>query len=178
MNESPVSGISGAGLIENFLTPKLESLMMERIEEGEWNFVRERWIQQYGWRYDFRHRSISAGDSLESPKFVSWLWEQLSSMELVNANYALVESYAPNDEGSLDIRGNCFAPTACVLALGGARDYELYLGESSRIVTVSRCSLLVLRGRVEFCRHPMDSISNESKRHLSVTCRPVREILL
>lgn len=140
--------ISGLSYVPEFISKDTSSHLLERIDTETWSNELKRRVQHYGYRYDYKARSISTEDRLGP--LPSWL-DQFISRHLHSSNFTerpdqiIVNEYLPGQGISAHIDCvPCFGDTIASLSLASAtimvftdlfgHKEELYLQPGSLLV--------------------------------------------
>ena len=190
-----VSGISGLYYFPEFLDSAAQRDAVKCIDASSehWREDLERRVQHYGWRYDYRTRTITSDMDLGAlPDWVTKIAEQLAELKPSDGaklfdrvpDQAIVNEYEPGQGIALHVDRDCFGPTVATVSLGD--DWEMKFRpvkgtshEDKRIMLV-RGSALILTGEARDCwMHGIDKRMTEENRQrkrkprLSLTFRTV-----
>ena len=182
--------IEGLYYFPGFLDRDWQGRVVERIDASEREWLRdlERRVQHYGWRYDYRARTITSDMGLGPlpdwlGEIADYLYAETELFDRV-ADQAIVNEYQPRQGIALHADRDCFGPTVATISLGD--DWEMKLrpvaGTSAddRRVMLERGSALILTGEARFrWMHGIDKRKTEKdesgkrdrQRRLSVTFR-------
>jgi alkylated DNA repair dioxygenase AlkB len=73
-------GVNGLILVKEYLSPVQHDYLVGVIERGEWDNTLSRRTQHYGWRYDYKSKSVSRNDWLgELPASYSKFAKQIAT---------------------------------------------------------------------------------------------------
>ena len=131
-----VPDIPGLRLIEGFLTPEQQAYCVQRVDaaDGEWRNDLSRRVQHYGWRYDYKARSITPDMHLGA--LPDWLAE-IARRLYDGADFfdrvpeqVIVNEYLPGQGISTHIDHPGFGPTVCTISL--LDDWEMDFSERWR----------------------------------------------
>lgn len=178
--------------IENFI-PKVLSVdfrntLISSIENGLWDLTLSRRTQHYGWRYDYKARSVSPNDYLGPlPLAFSPLVNWISDTYGITMDQAIVNEYTPGQGiGDHVDCEPCFGDAIVSLSLlSGVPMTFKSLAKTSETYTqyLSKDSLVIISGDV---RHlwthgierrtwdMVDGLRVERQRRISVTLRTIR----
>lgn len=91
--------INGLTYIKEFIGTRQEQSLVKQIDESEWDSKSlKRRIQHYGWRYNYKNRSVTQEDYLGLlPRWASSLTQQLYDQKHVNylCDQCIVNEYIP-----------------------------------------------------------------------------------
>lgn len=114
--------IPGLHYIADFLSQDEQVRLIEHVRGGPWLDDLDRRVQHYGWRYDYRAKSISA-DMRIGPLPV-WLqqvgqrlFERTGLFESV-PNQAIINEYEPGQGIAMHVDRHCFGPTVATVSVG------------------------------------------------------------
>lgn len=178
--------IEGLSVRADWITPDEERALLERIDESAWRADLQRRVQHYGWRYDYKARSVDESMRLGPlPDWAEALAERVAREELsAKPAQVIVNEYVPGQGISkhVDCVG-CFGPVVLSLSLGSACTMELARdGAPPRSLRLLPRSLLVLSGeaRTEWTHaiagrksDVVDGVRVARARRVSVTFRTV-----
>lgn len=178
----------GLRLRQAVVSPERQRALLDAVDASEWRGDLKRRVQHYGWRYNYRARSIAPADRLGP--LPDWLEEEAARLTGTVFDTApdqvIVNEYRPGQGISphIDCRP-CFGDTVASLSLGGAcvmRFCHPPTG-STHDVLLAPGSLLILNGAT---RHEwthgiaprksdvIDGVRCARERRVSLTFRTVR----
>jgi alkylated DNA repair dioxygenase AlkB len=139
-NAQPV--VSGLSYIPDFIDSAAESHLIRTIDAQPWITELKRRVQHYGWRYDYKARSVT--NDLRIGALPDWL--QTYSVRLQQAGFfpetpdqVIVNEYQPGQGISAHIDCvPCFTDTIASLSLGSP-----CMMDFSHSKTGEKCSLLL-----------------------------------
>ncbi len=148
--EMPQPTIFGLTYIADFIDAATEAALIQIIDDQPWITELKRRVQHYGWRYDYKARSVT--NDLRIGALPDWL--QTYAVRLQQAGYfpempdqVIINEYQPGQGISAHIDCvACFADTIASLSLGSpcVMDFtHSKSGEKSSLLLEPR-SLLVL----------------------------------
>lgn len=154
--ETPQPIISGLTYTPDFINAATESALVKTIDAQPWITELKRRVQHYGWRYDYKARSVT--NDLRIGVLPDWL--QTYAVRLQQAglftempDQAIINEYQPGQGISAHIDCvPCFADNIASLSLGSpcAMDFtHSKTGEKSSLLLEPR-SLLVLTGDARY----------------------------
>jgi len=149
--DDPVGApIDGLEYQDAFVTEHEESELLLNVDSAPWRTDLARRVQHYGWRYDYRARSVSPDQFLgELPPWLDTLGRTVAATAgMPTPDQVIVNEYQPGQgiAGHTDCIP-CFGPVVAMVSLGS--DVEMDFESPSGEVTpwlLQRRSLLVLGG--------------------------------
>ena len=128
-----------------FLDDDAQKALIARIDTKPWRTDLERRVQHYGWRYDYRTRTVTSDMDLGPlPDWVadvaSRLYAETKLFERV-PDQAIVNEYRPGQGIALHADRQCFGDTVATLSLGD--DWEMRLRPVKGIAKEGRRIMLV-----------------------------------
>jgi alkylated DNA repair dioxygenase AlkB len=76
--------ISGLAYIPEFITSREEQTLLDNITENTWDASLTRRVQHYGWRYNYKKRTVDKRDYLGPlPKWIEYLQERMRRVGLI-----------------------------------------------------------------------------------------------
>jgi alkylated DNA repair dioxygenase AlkB len=191
--ETPQPIISGLTYSADFIDATTEAALTQTIDTQPWITEMKRRVQHYGWRYDYKARSVTS--DLRIGALPDWL--QSYAVRLQQAGYfpempdqVIINEYLPGQGISAHIDCvPCFAETIASLSLESSCVMDFThskKGEKSSLL-LEPCSLLVLTGDARYVwQHAiagrrMDRYNGqiiERKRRISLTFRKVKNASL
>ena len=135
-----------------FLEEHAQRAFIKCIDTRPWRTDLERRVQHYGWRYDYRTRTVTQDMDLGPlPDWVadvaSRLYSETKLFERV-PDQAIVNEYRPGQGIALHADRQCFGDTVATLSLGD--DWEMRLrpvrgtAKEDRRIMLARGSVLIL----------------------------------
>jgi len=133
--------IPGLNYIRSFLGQKHQQGAIERIDKQPWLSDLHRRVQHYGWRYDYRARTISR--DMEIGPLPDWLREIADLLYQKRSpdgkryfeatpNQVIVNEYEPGQGIAMHVDRHCFGPTIATISLGDDWQMEfLRVGSSA-----------------------------------------------
>ena len=135
-----------------FLDEHAQRALIECIDNNPWRADLERRVQHYGWRYDYRTKSVTPDMDLGPlPYWVDQVAARLyTETRLFDRvpDQAIVNEYQPGQGIALHADRQCFGETVATLSLGD--DWEMRLrpvggtAKEDRRIMLARGSVLVL----------------------------------
>ena len=186
----PPPDIPGLQYIRAFLNDQEQENAIEHIDKSPWLKDLERQVQHYGWRYDYRARTINR--DMRIGPLPDWLAEiavllhrRTGKFDRV-PNQAIVNEYLPGQGIAMHVDRHCFGPAVATVSLGDdwTMDFRGVGGNEKAQLLLERGSALVLTGEARDCWfHGIAKRKSESvgsirrrprKRRLSLTFRTVQ----
>ena len=173
--------IIGGGYIPDFINENDEKELLAGIDNEKWITDLKRRVQHYGYRYDYKARTIDAKDKLgDLPEWAGKVIEKLmAGAEPVfkqKPDQIIVNEYEPEQGIAPHTDRDCFGPVLASLSLGGEGNMKMkHPGDKSRDFTVrlEPRSLIVFRGESrERWKHGLQMNKN-AKRRVSLIFRTV-----
>ena len=180
--------IPGLHYYRDFLEEDVQRVLVDRIDDHSWRSDLERRVQHYGWRYDYRARTVASEMRLGPlPDWIEGVADRLyAETGLFDRapDQVIVNEYEPGQGIALHVDRDCFGPAVATISLGD--DWEMKLrpvgGErkDDRLIMLARGSALVMTGEARFrWMHGIDRRKTEDggkrrrRRRLSLTFRTV-----
>lgn len=114
--------IPGLHYIAGFLSQDEQFRLIEHVRGEPWLDDLDRRVQHYGWRYDYRAKSISA--DMRIGPLPAWLqrvgqrlFERTGLFESV-PNQAIINEYEPGQGIAMHVDRHCFGPTVATVSVG------------------------------------------------------------
>ena len=180
--------VAGLCYFPGFLNEEEQSAMVRSIDEQSWRNDLERRVQHYGWRYDYRARTVAS--EMRLGPLPDWIEEVADRLYAETGLFdrvpdqAIINEYEPGQGIALHVDRDCFGPAVATVSLGD--DWEMKLrpvgGErkDDRRLMLARGSALVMTGEARFrWLHGIDRRKTEDggkrrrQRRLSLTFRTV-----
>ena len=141
--------VHGLYYFPRFLDEHAQRGLIECIDSNPWRADLERRVQHYGWRYDYRTKSVTRDMNLGPLPY----WVDQVAARLYNEtglfdrvpDQAIVNEYQPGQGIALHADRQCFGDTVATLSLGD--DWEMRLRPVSATAKEDRRIMLV-RGSV------------------------------
>lgn len=118
------SQINGLELHYNFITPEEEQFLLKNIDEQHWLEELSRRVQHYGYKYDYKHRSVNKNFYIgKIPEYMQFLLKRLQEKGLTSADFdqAIVNEYTDNQGISAHIDCEpCFGDVIISISLSGS----------------------------------------------------------
>ena len=129
-----VASVPGLTFLEGFLTPEQQDYCVQRVDAavGEWRNDLSRRVQHYGWRYDYKARSITPDMHIGAlPDWLADLAQRLyDETELFGRipEQVIVNEYLTGQGIATHIDHPGFGPTVCTISL--LDDWEMDFSEN------------------------------------------------
>ena len=126
---STVPDIQGLRYVTDFLSVNEQEAAIRHIDGQSWRNDLERRVQHYGWRYDYRARTV--GHDMHIGPLPAWL---LGIAERLHAethlfervpDQAIVNEYQPGEGIAMHADRQCFGATVATVSLGDAWRMDL-----------------------------------------------------
>ena len=185
-NARSTIGVEGLSCVQDFIAKEEEERLLEAIDGETWSTELKRRVQHYGYRYDYKARTVSQESYLGPlPDWVHFLVDKLNENEIFSAppDQAIVNEYQPGQGIAPHIDCvPCFTNTIASLSLGSACQmaFSKKSPKKQMSVLLSRRSLLVLQGEARYkWRHSIaarksdiiDGVRTSRERRVSITFR-------
>ena len=185
-----VPDIPGLRYFPAFLDDQQQRSAIRQIDESAWLTDLERRVQHYGWRYDYRARTIDRG--MRIGPLPDWLAEIAALLHGRTGkfhnlpNQAIVNEYEPGQGIAMHVDRHCFGPTVATVSLGDdwTMDFRIVGGKEKAQLLLARGSALVLTGAARnrwlhgIAKRKSESVDSirrrPRKRRLSLTFRTVQ----
>jgi alkylated DNA repair dioxygenase AlkB len=148
--------IQGLQFIENYISADESQALQVCLDQGVWNTDMKRRVQHFGYRYDYKARSVSQSDRLEDwPVWADDLAGRLYEDHFFQhkPDQVIINDYAPGQGISAHVDCEpCFGPVIASVSLLSACDMLFQHRTSGHIVPVrlAPMSLLVLSGEARY----------------------------
>lgn len=153
IDEIPSVHVPGLELHRDVITPEQEHKLMEWIDAQPWLEDLSRKVQHYGYKYDYRARSIDVSSRLgDLPQMLQRLATHLSDNQRAlpfAPEQAIVNEYQPGQGISAHVDCEpCFGPDIASLSLGSTAVMKFTHLATKEVVdiTLPRRSIVVLSG--------------------------------
>lgn len=178
-----ILGVSGLCYFPEFISNDEEINLLESVDTGEWSNELKRRVQHYGYKYNYKSRTIGEEDKLgELPEWVSTIVEKLqgtshplkqnsSSIWPKNPDQLIVNEYLPGQGISAHVDSKVFEDTIISISLGSNAVMEFSptkaVGEkdTSKVTFVlERCSAVLLFGDARYLwKHAIPARKTDKK---------------
>jgi alkylated DNA repair dioxygenase AlkB len=178
--------IPGLQLIQNVITPAYHDHLVTVVDQQPWLTDLRRRVQHYGYRYDYKSRSVDASQFLGPlPDWSLPFLEQLQHAGLIEQipDQLIVNEYQPGQgiAPHIDCRP-CFGDVIFSLTLCSSCIMEFTHAEEKTTMFLESRSVLIMRGEArQVWKHSIparkrdiyDGQSFERKRRISLTFRNI-----
>ena len=185
-----VPDIPGLQYVPQFLSVNEQEAAICHIDEEPWRSDLERRVQHYGWRYDYRARTIERDMHIGPlPIWLQDIAERLySKTGLFDRvpDQAIVNEYFPGQGIAMHADRQCFGPTVATVSLGDAWRMDLrpaggksdtrvdiLLEQGSALLMTGDARWRWFHGIAKRQRERTDHGSRPRKRRVSLTFRTV-----
>lgn len=121
--------VPGLKYIPQFLSVDEQAASIRHIDDQPWRNDLERRVQHYGWRYDYRARTVER--DMHIGPLPPWLqviaerlFDETRSFDRV-PDQAIVNEYEPGQGIAMHADRQCFGPTVATISLGDAWRMDL-----------------------------------------------------
>ncbi|MCF2221067.1 alpha-ketoglutarate-dependent dioxygenase AlkB [Chryseobacterium sp. PS-8] len=118
------SAIKGLELHYDFITPEEEISLLKHIDEQSWLEELSRNVQHFGYKYDYKHRSINRDFYIgDIPEYMQFLLKRLQEKGFITqaCDQAIVNEYTGNQGISAHIDCEpCFGDVIISISLSGS----------------------------------------------------------
>jgi alkylated DNA repair dioxygenase AlkB len=148
--------IPGLTRLDDWVGKAEELQLLELVDAGIWRNDLKRRVQHFGYRYDYRARSVSSADYLGPlPGWLAVLAGRLVDKGAFSSlpDQVIVNEYLPGQGISAHIDCvPCFGETIAVLSLGGSvvMTFQCASTDARREMVLPACNLLVLSGPARY----------------------------
>ena len=187
--ETPV--IPGLKYVREFLSPSFCELAINRIDKMPWRDDLERRVQHYGWRYDYRARTVDA--DMRIGPLPGWLLEVALRLYRHETrpfdripDQAIMNEYLPGQGIAMHVDRQCFGPAVATISLGDAwrmdlrparsvdaEPAQILLEPGSALIMSGEARSRWLHGIAKRKRERTDNGWRPRKRRISLTFRTV-----
>ncbi len=187
---SAVPDIPGLTYIPRFLSVDEQDAAIRHIDDEPWRSDLERRVQHYGWRYDYRARTV--GRDMHIGPLPAWLQDIARRLHDETRLFdrvpdqAIVNEYVAGQGIAMHADRQCFGPTVATVSLGdawrmdlrparGAADtrVDILLEEGSALLMTDDARWRWFHGIAKRLKERTDGGSRTRKRRLSLTFRTV-----
>jgi alkylated DNA repair dioxygenase AlkB len=152
-------GVPGLRLVFNAVSQSTADDLLEAVNKQPWSTDLRRRVQHYGYKYNYRERSVHQDDYLGP--LPEWSRPALGAVERFfdrTPDQMIVNEYKPGQGIGAHIDCvPCFGPVVASLSLGSGTTIRLRRGVDSIDVYLPKRSLLVLTGDARY--HWLHSIA-------------------
>lgn len=186
IQEEIAPDIPGLTYIPDFITRDEENALITAIDEQRWLNDLKRRVQHYGYKYDYKARSVTKDSCLGPlPNWIQPLAQKLQSEHLFRnrPDQAIVNEYISGQGISSHIDCvPCFDDVIASLSLGSPAVMQFSKGNEKQEIFLKERSLIVLSGPARYeWQHAIparktdvvNGFKIERKRRISLTFRTV-----
>jgi alkylated DNA repair dioxygenase AlkB len=176
-------GISGLIYLPEYISSQHHDWLIEQIDSQPWDASMKRRVQHYGYRYDYKARTVSPELHLgELPRWLNRIAWQLHQDGLIGTvpDEVAINDYQPGQGISAHIDCQpCFGDRVFSLSLGSAAVMAFtQAGEEKVELTLEPRSLLMMYGEARYnWKHAIPArkqdYGRERGRRISITFRKV-----
>ena len=183
--------VPGVACLRNFLPADEQESIVKRTDEAPWRNDLERRVQHYGWRYDYRARTVDA--DMRIGALPDWLLEVALRLYRHETrpfdripDQAIVNEYLPGQGIAMHVDRQCFGPAVATISLGDAWRMDLrpargvdaepahmLLEPGSALIMTGQARARWLHGIAKRKREWTDDGWRPRKRRISLTFRTV-----
>lgn len=148
IEDKPVPDISGLEYISDFITEDEERTLIEVIDGQPWlNDLRRR-VQHYGYKYDYKVRTVTADSYLGL--LPDWIIPATQNLPF-KPDQAIVNEYLPGQGISAHVDCvPCFADTIASLSLGSGAVMQFANGQEKHSLYLEPRCLIILSGPARY----------------------------
>lgn len=152
----PVNLMKGLEYIPNFISPDEQEKLLQQIDEQPWSQELKRRVQHYGYRYDYKSRSVAPSMYLGAlPDWAAKIAQRITLENYMNVlpDQVIVNEYQPGQGISQHIDcESCFTDTIISLSLGSSciMDFSQKSKSEKKSLFLEPGSLLVLKGSARY----------------------------
>ena len=163
--------IPGLGYVPDFVPPGQEAELLARIDATPWRHDLKRRVQHYGYRYDYRARTVTPSDRLgDLPGWLAPLADRLwdAGWFARRPDQVIVNEYQPGQGISAHIDcAPCFGDTIASLSLGSPAVMRFTRpGDAPVDLPLPARSLVVLSGEARYdWRHAIPARKSDPGPH-------------
>jgi ribA/ribD-fused uncharacterized protein len=173
---------AGLAVLEEFVSAEEEAILLAAIDAAPWITDLGRRVQHYGYRYDYRNRSVDVSDSLGPlPEFLRPLVERVTAQFGFVPDQAIVNEYLPGQGIGRHIDcPPCFGPVVVSVGLGSSVEMLFERGVESVPAAFQRRSAVAMSGPARelwshsIAKRKSDPSTGVRGRRVSVTFRTVK----
>ncbi len=154
--DSDAAEISGLKYVPNFIDQDIHDQLMRQVDAGAWLTDLKRRVQHYGYKYDYKARSINRFMRIGPlPEWTELLVNQLRASELMPemADQLIINEYLPGQGIANHIDCvPCFTDSIVSLSLGSSCVMNFTSRASKKIIPLllEPKSVVVLRGESRY----------------------------
>ena len=154
--EKPEPEIKGVTLVENFLTPEHQAELLMLIDSGTWLTELKRRVQHFGYKYDYKARSISREMKADDlPFWIEPVVQKLLDQKLLDyrPDQLIINEYEPGQGIAAHVDCvPCFGDQIVSVSLGSAvvMDFSKLKTNEKFSVILNQGSALVMQGEARY----------------------------
>jgi alkylated DNA repair dioxygenase AlkB len=174
--------IPGLAYISSYISSAYEEKLIKLIDIQQWNLDLKCRTQHYGYKYDYRARSVDASYYLgEMPYWVDELCSKLQgdAIFIDKPNQVIINEYIPGQGIASHIDCvPCFGDAICSLSLASGCMIDITNGHVKKSIYCEPRSLLILKGDARYkWKHGIAARKSDNRvkrqRRISLTFRQV-----
>ena len=147
--------IHGLRYIEDFVTEAEELQLLEAVDREAWLTDIQRRVQHFGYRYDYKARSVDASQRLGPlPEWAQPVVRRLADGGHMQGSpdQLIVNEYRPGQGIGAHVDAPSFGPEVCSVSLGSpcVMNFAEVAGPGRESLELARRSLLVLSGPARY----------------------------
>ncbi|HXH61621.1 MAG TPA: alpha-ketoglutarate-dependent dioxygenase AlkB [Fimbriimonadaceae bacterium] len=188
INTAAVAKVEGLRYIRGLVTPEEESVLLGFVDAGTWSTELSRRVQHFGYKYDYRARSIDGSIGVGPlPKWLQDISERLAREGVFETppDQVIANEYLPGQGIAQHVDCEpCFGETIAPLSLGSGivMDFDRPPTGEKGLVWLEPRSLVVLSGPARYewrhgiAKRKKDAVANAivpRARRVSLTFRRV-----
>lgn len=178
--------IPGLTYVPDYISSESEEELLEAIDSQDWCVDLKRRTQHYGYKYDYKARSIDSSSYLgPMPYWARDLCSRLRA-DLIFAeipDQVIINEYMPGQGIAPHIDCiPCFTDTICSLSLESSCIMDFSLGDMKKNITLEPKSLLILQNEARYSwKHGISARKSDHgvkrQRRISLTFRKIIKAL-
>ena len=160
VNRATLDKIKGLQYFPNFLSEIEEVEILRAVESESWLDDLKRKVQHYGFKYDYKSRSIDESYRIGSlPSWSQFVIERMLSQKIIDyqPDQLIINKYQPGEGIAMHVDCEpCFTDTIISLSLGSdiiMNFKKLESEDTKKSVFLQRRSLVVLSGESRYQYH-------------------------
>lgn len=148
--------MEGLTYVENFITNEEERELLEHIDRGQWLFDLKRRVQHYGYKYDYKNRSINRSMQLGAlPDFLNELIDRLMARHVLSKrpDQVIINEYLPGQGISAHVdKPSLFDNEIASISLGSTcvMEFKHKATKTTHPVLLGRRSLVLMKGAARY----------------------------
>lgn len=177
--------ITGLVYLPNYLHPEEHDLLFQSIDEERWSTELKRRVQHYGYKYDYRKRSIDPSMAVPMPRWAQKFAARLAAYMPKQPDQIIVNEYLPGQGISAHVDCEpCFGDVIAVISLGSdyVMDFRHRENGTHIPLLLEARSLMIMSGESRYkwthgiaarCQDIVDGRVIKRRRRVSLTFRNV-----